>query len=370
MPAAKNHLKVLADLLLHGDQRCQTSAIVEPEIANQNKAPDLSAFGQSDLDDLTALANKHHVIVRSFEALCNVMADEEDYNCSNEVVQTIDAERARIAHALGFLDRVCIACNSEGCDVVVIKSLDHWPDLGGDLDVFTTSRPADVIRVMRRHFNARLAERSWGDRLANKWNFIIPGLPELIEFHVGRLGQTGEQVDLAKGLRERAVLAEFGEHSFRVPAAEDRLIVSTLQRMYRHFYFRLCDIVDTVRLVESHAVDYEQLRSSAKKAGVWEGTATYLSIVSDYVKLHRGDGIDIPSFVRTAARFGGDQVSVRNDFLRVPIVPHSVKLFISELGKLVVSGDVRGTARLSLFPGLAAAAALGYKLTGSDKGIW
>ena len=49
---------------------------------------------------------------------------------------------------------------------------------------------------MRTRFGAQIAERSWGDRLACKWNFIIPGLPEAVEIHMGRLGQTGEQVAL------------------------------------------------------------------------------------------------------------------------------------------------------------------------------
>jgi hypothetical protein len=112
------------------------------------------------------------------------------------------------------------------------------------------------------------------------------------------------------------------------------------------------------------------LHATAEAAAIWEGTATFLAIVSDYVETYRGEGISIPSFVRLAARFGGDQVTLHNDFLRVPIMPHSIKLFASELGNLAVRGDMRGTARLSLFPGLAAAAAVGYKLTGSDKGIW
>jgi len=295
---------------------------------------------------------------------------QQDYNFVIGITQTLNAEHARIANALSILEQICDTCQSEGCDVVVIKSLDHWPDLGNDLDLFTTAPAEDVVRILLRYFNARVAERSWGDRLANKWNFILPGLPELVEFHVGRLGQTGEQVGLAKHLSRHATLAHVGKRSFRVPAAEDRLIVSTLQRMYRHFYFRLCDIVDTAELVEAGAVDFEQLRATASAAGLWEGTATFLSIVSDYVGAHRVKGLVLPSFVRLAARFGGDQLSFKNGFLRVPIMPHSVKLFVSELRRLAFSGDVRGTARLSLFPGLAAAAAIGYKLTGDDKGIW
>ena len=85
-------------------------------------------------------------------------------------------------------------------------------------------------------------------------------------------------------------------------------MISTLQRMYRHFYFRLCDIVDSAALVESGAVDYEDLRYSANASGIWEGVATYLVIVSDYVKQYRGTGLDLPRFVRESSRFGGEEI--------------------------------------------------------------
>jgi hypothetical protein len=184
-------------------------------------------------------------------------------------VQLIDRERARISHALSFLRRICDALETEKHHVVVIKSLDHWPDLGSDLDLYTDAHPIDVMRIMVGHFNAQIAERSWGDRLANKWNFILPGLPELVEFHIGRLGQTGEQVEFARHLRERAVVAQIGEHRFRVPAVEDRVIVSTLQRMYRHFYFRLCDIVNTVRFADACAIDYDRPASGKEQRPTW-----------------------------------------------------------------------------------------------------
>jgi len=51
-------------------------------------------------------------------------------------------------------------------------------------------------------------------------------------------------------------LLPFGAHFFWVPAPEDRVILSTLQRMYRHFYLRLCDVADTAQLLENSAIDY------------------------------------------------------------------------------------------------------------------
>jgi len=187
---------------------------------------------------------------------------------------------------------------------------------------------------------------------------------------VGRLGQTGEQIATAKSLVARARTAQIAGYEFPVPAPEERLVISTLQRMYRHFYIRLCDIMDNARLIEAGAVDYAYLRSLAHSAGLWNGLATYLAVIADYVKFYRGQGLALPVLVTSAASFGGNKIYFRSKFLRIPILPHAVRLYASELSRLLLNGEFRNTLRLSLLPGLATAAALELKLTGSDKGIW
>jgi len=187
---------------------------------------------------------------------------------------------------------------------------------------------------------------------------------------MGRLGQTGEQVGIAASLAMRSRLAVIGNRTFRVPAAEDRVMISTLQRMYRHFYFRLCDIIDTTALSETGDIDFEHLRFSSKIAGIWKGVASYLAIVSDYVNHYRGRGLDLPPFVRVAARFGGDELHFNRGYLRIPIMPQSAKLYGSQLTTLLLNRELKNSVRLSLLPCLATAAAVGQKITGSDKGIW
>jgi hypothetical protein len=206
--------------------------------------------------------------------------------------------------------------------------------------------------------------------LANKWNFIVPGLPELVEVHVARLGQTGEQIAITQSLIARARTAKFGSQAFRVAAPEDRIVISTLQRMYRHFYIRLCDMVDNANLVDSGAVDYPYLKSLSTSAGLWDGLATYLVIVSGYVESYRGEGLSLPALVTDAARFGNELIHFRRNFLRVPIFPQSVGFYASEWKRLLLNGEILSTMRLSLLPGLATAAAVELKVTGSDKGVW
>ncbi len=327
-----------------------------------------ASFGLEDFSELWSLATSHHVILRTLPSLHRELP-AKDSAAGEWLQQAVVKERSRVEHALSFLSPICQALQDAG-DVVVIKSLDHWPDLGSDLDLYTNAKGKDVIAIMRERFHAQVAEQSWGDRLANKWNFIVPGLPELVEVHVARLGQTGEQIEITQSLVVRARNVEFGSHRLMVTAPEDRIIISTLQRMYRHFYLRLCDVVDNAKLVNSNAVDYSHLKSLAEPAGLWDGLATYLVIVSGCVEFYGGEGLPLPRLVTTAARFGNELVRFRRGFLRIPIFPQAASLYASEWKRLLLNGAVVSMLRLSLLPGLATAAALELQMTGSDKGIW
>jgi hypothetical protein len=282
----------------------------------------------------------------------------------------IDQERLRVANAVQHLFVITGELEAAGCPTTVMKSLDHWPDLGNDLDLYTTADASQVSRVMTTRFDARVEPQSWGDRLANKWNFAVAGLPEAVEVHAQRLGQTGEHIALAQRFISRRVKQTVLGLEFGVPAPEERIIVATLQRMYRHFYFRVCDMVNIAALVESGAVDFVELHRAASMGGIWKGVCSLLRIVSDYALKYRGTPVVLPSEVLADALFGGEKLSVRAGFIRIPILPHGAELYAAQLTTAALRGDLAGTFRLSLLPYLASAAAISYKLTGSDKGIW
>ena len=364
-PPSQKYMTFLSQLLLAPrDSSKSRDAQMEPLKAQ------LISMTRAEFEELLELANSNHVIVRGMEIALELMREAKDETHAAWAEAALDVERARISTALKFLGEICAAFEQERYDVAVIKSLDHWPDLGSDLDLYSNAAPDDITRLMKRRFNAEVAPRSWGDRLAQKKNFTIPGLPEAVEIHMGRLGQTGEQVAIASRLSQRTRRVVVGNQEFRVTSSSDRILISTLQRMYRHFYFRLCDVVDSAALADSGGIDYEDLREAAKLAGIWEGTATYLVIVSDYVRKYRGSGLDLPQFVLEEARFGGEQIYYAKEFLRVPIMPQSAKLYGSQLAGLLRKREIENGARLSLLPWLATAALVGQKITGSDKGIW
>ena len=319
-------------------------------------------------DALVSLADSNHVVVRALEVVQRMAGS------NTELAEWADGvlakEDLRIHNALTFLHHICDALEQGGCPTTVMKSLDHWPDLGNDLDLYTTADERQVVQIMSTRMGAHTEPRSWGDRLANKWNFAVPGLPESVEVHAQRLGQTGEHIAMARRFVTRRVPKSVAGLTFLVPAPEERVIVATLQRMYRHFYFRVCDIANTCALLEQGSLDFGELKKAADMGAIWPGVATYLKIVCDYVREYRGSAPELPNEVLAAARFGGEVIQARGKFLRVPILPQGADLYTRQVTYTALRGDVPATLRLSLLPYLASAAAVAFRITGSDKGIW
>src|SRR5690348_15181391 len=332
--------------------------------------PMLLSLTPEQRQDFVDLADSNHVLVRAFEVINRVAGHLGHAELQAWAVSVLSAERHRIHNALKELEQVCKALEEEDCPNVVMKSLDHWPDLGNDLDLVVLGDTQKVVHVLQGRFGAHVEARSWGDRLANKWNFALPGLREAIEAHIGRLGQTGEHIGLAQRFIERRVQVTVDGCEFFAPAPEERIYAATLQRMYRHFYFRVCDILNAAAIVESGKLNYYDLRAGAQQAGIWPGVASFLKIVSDYVAKYRGTPLDLPAKVISDATVGADKIYTRARFLRVPLMPYGARLYTRQLTETAFRGDVPATLRLSLLPPLASAAAVAFRITGSDKGVW
>jgi hypothetical protein len=364
-------LELLSELLFSGKTPTENGQSSEPVSQYQDTTLDaIYRLSIAELEKLRRLAYSNHVLLRSFQPLREILEDQGKFAEAQFARAAIETEKGRIRHALAVLHEICSYLDEADCPVTVIKSLDHWPDLGSDLDLYSGADASRIIDRMKARFRAKVAGRSWGDKLANKWNFEVPGLPELVELHAGRLGQTGEQTAVVSSLAARSRWADINGYVFRLAAPEDQFVISTLQRMYRHFYIRLCDILDNATLFDSEKVDFHYLRRLGDRTGLRDGIASYLVIISDYVKAYRGYGLQLPAWVSASGRIDVAEIAFRREFLRVPIVPHSVVLYASELKHLLRRGDIVNSFRLTLMPGLATAALLEQKITGSDKGIW
>ena len=362
------HMEMLSRLMIRA--HCQSARTESQEDLHELRR-DLwyvAALNPGQLEEFLELANANHVIVRAMAVLQNAANLENEKGVAEWCERSLSAERARIARATEMLFRICNVLEQQGCRVAVIKSLDHWPDLGSDLDLYTIADASRVERVMATEFQAHPVERSWGDRLAQKWNYRVPGLPELVEIHVQFLGQTGEHAELARRVIDRRTVKTSDGRTFQVAAAEERIVISALQRVYRHFYFRLCDMVDNAQLLQSGGVDFGELKRAAVSAGIWPGVATFLCLIQNYIQ-SRGGVMALPDDVITAAYSRRSQVQFGAGFLRVSKIT-AAELYGSQLLQAGMRRDFRALLRLPLLPPLAVSALVAHSVTGNDKGIW
>lgn len=330
---------------------------------------DLAEAGQQGKVRFLSLADSHHVVLRALNPLRECAQNLGNAQIADWCDEALLCEQTMIANSLRFLADICQTLERAGIQVTIMKSLDHWPDLGNDLDLYTPCNQDEVTHVMRQSVAASLKGRTWGDRLAHKRNFGVQGLLKSIEIHHGCLGQTGEHIALARRFCARRVPQFIGGYPFMTPAPEERIIAATLQRMYRHFYIRVCDILNTHIILESGTLDFAQLREAADSGGIWPGVATYLRIVTEYVRAFRGYAYELLPEVVAASRFGMEKVFVRGMWLRVPM-HYAAALYCRQVCHMASRRDMYGVFRLSLLPPLASVARLSYMLTGNPSGIW
>lgn len=316
-----------------------------------------------------SLANSHHVVLRALDPLAKVARERGNEQVAEWCDDVLLRERATISDSLEFLNDFCHKLENAGIPITVMKSLDHWPDIGNDMDLYTPADSHQVGRAVQQYFKASLKGRTWGDRLAQKCNYGVEGVRKSIEIHHGCLGQTGEHIAVARRFCTRRVPQQVGGYTFMVPATEERIIAATLQRMYRHLYIRVCDIVNTHSILDSGDLDFAELRYAADLGGIWPGVATYLRIVTEFVRRVRGTSYQLAPQILADSQFGMDEVFVRGIWLRVP-VQGAALLYAKQVCRMAARCDLHGLMRLSLLPPLASVARLSYVLTGNHSGIW
>ena len=175
------YLEILSKLMFRG----YSAGFQTPASNLEAVCPDveyISTLNDIELSDFLRVADIHHVTVRALQVVANAAGTLGHPRVSQWCESTLSTERARIERAIGFLERICHALEAAGCNVSVIKSLEHWPDLGSDLDLYTSGDEHTIARVMTQEFKAEQEPRSWGDRLANKWNFSFPAFPNWWKF--------------------------------------------------------------------------------------------------------------------------------------------------------------------------------------------
>src|SRR5689334_19028265 len=99
----------------------------------------VGSLSQEEREDFVSLADSHHVIVRAMMVVEQHAARIGDADLTSWAAGVIAKEQARIDNALTWLECIVTELETAGCPTTVMKSLDHCPDLGNDLDLYSTA---------------------------------------------------------------------------------------------------------------------------------------------------------------------------------------------------------------------------------------
>ena len=265
-------------------------------------------------------------------------------------LEALAEEQSRVEAGIRLISEVSDLLTGEGFDFMVIKTMDHYPDQGHDIDVFIADGLDRFEESLAKRFSFNSASRSMCDHLAGKMNFRIEDAT--LEVHSQVLGQVGEHKKLpAEMLRLRQRDSVEGQTLF-VPSPEGRILLAILQRMYRHFNFRICDIVNLIGLLEDESTDRSLLQNLASSAGLGHGVVAGLAMV-------RALAEDLGLRLSEAESWGAhteppDRLVFQRGFFRFSlskvVPPTYARLFGSSLKRASVRQASRLTVLLTLLP--------------------
>ena len=278
------------------------------------------------------------------------------------VTDAIASERRRARDAFALVRHVSRICTEHGIEYLFAKAFQHYPDVGGDLDLLVLARPAAVDALLARELSATVAPRDLAGRISGSVTFRVRDGLTPLDVHHGRIGTVGEHRAYAVMLvrNHRRVMIEGAECG--MPWPEDQLVLQGVQRISGRRTLRLCDVVSTITALRD-PLDWAYVISLARRVGVLPGLGCYLSYVEQLHDELFGCPL-LPERVRDHLPLAGwGRVAFVHGAYRFPALRVNAKLYLKQLITGLRAANWESAARLCLLPLLGAAVAVGRVAT-------
>ena len=177
-------------------------------------------------------------------------------------------------------------------DFIFIKTVDNFPDFGHDVD-FLTREPGDRVRETFLRGGFVYEEQKLAERIADKMSFTL-GDSCPAEAHCARIGEFGEHEELTSYILENKVRVRLNGLVVWGPNRISQILLIVLQRLYRHFNLRGCDVLNAIQWVRAGQVDFPELYRVADRFGVLPGVRWFLRFLNEVSTLYGGEKV-VPS---------------------------------------------------------------------------
>jgi hypothetical protein len=314
------------------------------------------SFDADAWDELLRVARRNFVLVRLSNRLGELGVPTPAF-----FEQAAARERQRAAAMFEVIGRVGRACEGRGVAYIFAKSFQHYPDVGGDIDLFVASRSTDVDAAVLEGTPAEPVARDLRSRASGVTLYKVYGGEFVLEIHHGRVGLLGEHGALVGQLIRDGRRAEVGGGEFLLPSPEDLLVLHGLQRVYRHGVIRLCDVLSTVALAGHGNPDWDYVLRASERLGTAYGLRSYLTYVGQIYRETLGRELLSPELKSELEVADCGRAEPRGGVYVFPRGRVVGRIYLGKVRAAVRAGNWEGLSRLSLMP-LVAASAFARKL--------
>ena len=109
----------------------------------------LASLTPDERSEFASLADSHHVLVRGLNTILEQATRDDATVLAHWASGELEKEHKRISTALVYLEHICEELENAHCPTTVMKSLDHYPDLGNDLDLYSTADEGAICEGAR-----------------------------------------------------------------------------------------------------------------------------------------------------------------------------------------------------------------------------
>lgn len=314
--------------------------------------PGRTAATTPDWSILLPLALDNAILVRLGER-----ADQALGPLPGHVAAACGHERERVTAALAVAHTVSGNATAGGIPILFPKALQHYPDLGRDLDLVSLAGPSADAQLLSG-LPTESRPGSWLARLARTRLYHVRDPDLELDIQHGAVGVAGQHGAVARHLVENRRVSAIADHALAVPSPEDQLVLQGIQKVLGRRSFRIADAVHTIRAIRGGQLDWPGMVAFARRAGAWHALSCYLTYVDQIHRRAVGQAVlDGAMRGHLASRDWG-RVEFRRGRFRFPAARAHTQLYLAEFASALRRRDLVAGTRLVAYAPLAAATAL------------
>lgn len=307
-----------------------------------------------DWDTFIRVGQRNVVLVRAAHRLRRL-----GIALPRHVAAAVAAEQHRVDATLEVARKISDACAQRGIAFLFPKVLQHYPDMGPDLDLLLLTRSSEVDQAVLAGLPASTTSRDLGSRIAGRTAYLVDGCSTPLDISHGRLGVVGEHTSYPTQLVANARPVVVKGTEFLAPSRNDHLVLQAMQRVYGRRVLRLSDFVYTIPAVRAGGIDWEYVLRTTEQSGVLHGLRCYLSYVDQIHRSLFDAPLLDPAQARRLALGGWGMVAVQRGNgggVGFPSLRVNSRLYLAAFGSHLRAGQWRHAGRVCLAPAIAAAA--------------